>query len=168
MSVEELKGWFNSIDTNGNGTLDAQELQKALSLGNLHFSLQTVAHMIRIHDRDAGGTISFEEFVKLHTFLITMQNSFQFFDADRSGELSLAEVHQALLQAGFNLDQTAFYTLCRAFDPDRSGTLGLPEYIAMTLFLQSCTAVFTAFDPQKTGRISLDFNQFIYAAANCV
>eukprot|EP01024_Parvocaulis_polyphysoides_P036599 TRINITY_DN32547_c1_g1_i4.p1 TRINITY_DN32547_c1_g1~~TRINITY_DN32547_c1_g1_i4.p1 ORF type:complete len:218 (+),score=0.69 TRINITY_DN32547_c1_g1_i4:2-655(+) len=168
MSYEQLRQWFDAIDQDRNGCLDAMELQRALALGQLHFSLQTVAHMIRIHDRDNNGTISFDEFHRLHGFLINMQNSFRYFDKDKSGELSLAEVHQALLHARFNLDQTAFYTLCRAFDPNRSGTLGLPAYIAMTLFLQSCSDVFNAFDPQRTGRVSMDFNQFIYAASHCV
>ena len=39
--------WFKSIDSNNDGQLDARELQKALATGNLHFSLATVAHMIR-------------------------------------------------------------------------------------------------------------------------
>jgi Ca2+-binding EF-hand superfamily protein len=38
--------WFQFIDTDNNGRVDAQELQRALSKGGLHFSLQTVARMI--------------------------------------------------------------------------------------------------------------------------
>ncbi len=47
----------------------------------------------------------------------------------------------------------------RAFDPDLDGRLGLAEYMAMTLFLRSASATFTAFDTQRQNRISLDFNQ---------
>jgi Ca2+-binding EF-hand superfamily protein len=39
--------WFNAIDVDRDGELDAGELQRALALGNLHFSLAVVAHMIR-------------------------------------------------------------------------------------------------------------------------
>ena len=39
--------WFDSIDKDRNGTLDALELQQALRLGNLHFSLFAVAQMVR-------------------------------------------------------------------------------------------------------------------------
>ena len=39
--------WFDTIDRNRSGTLDVKELQAALALGNLHFSLKAVAHMIR-------------------------------------------------------------------------------------------------------------------------
>lgn len=54
-----------------------------------------------------------------------------------------------------------------AYDPDRNGTLGMAEFIAMTLFLKSSAAMFQAFDSQRSGRVNLDYNQFIYAAANC-
>lgn len=40
--------WFNAIDVDHSGELDAGELQRALALGNLHFSLAVVAHMIRL------------------------------------------------------------------------------------------------------------------------
>lgn len=39
--------WFKAIDRDGNGSLDSTELQRALALGNLHFSLQATSHMIR-------------------------------------------------------------------------------------------------------------------------
>ncbi len=36
----------------------------------------------------------------------------------------------------------------------------------MIIFLKSAVATFSAFDPQRTGHVQLDLNQFIYAAAN--
>lgn len=162
----QLQQWFKAIDRDSNGTLDAAELQRALALGNLHFSLQAVAHMIRMHDTKQDGTVNFVEFEKLHNFLTSMQKSFVQYDQDKSGELDMREVQQALSSAGFMLDQPAFAALFTAFDPDKSGSLCLPEYIGLTLFLQSATATFTAFDAQRTGRITLDFNQWVYAASN--
>ena len=38
--------WFDFIDNDSNGRVSSQELQRALSRGGLHFSLQTVARMI--------------------------------------------------------------------------------------------------------------------------
>lgn len=70
-------------------------------------------------------------------------------------------------RAGFNLDEHAFTAAFSAFDPDRNGSIGAPEYMALTVFLKNTAAMFHAFDPQRSGRVGLDYNQFIYAAANC-
>lgn len=53
-------GWVLDTDTNRSGTLDVMELQKALALGGLNFSLKTVQAMMRLHDKDGSGNISFE------------------------------------------------------------------------------------------------------------
>ena len=70
--------------------------------------------------------------------------------------------------AGFQLDEMAFATLFRTFDPECSDWLSIAEYIAMTLFLQSASATFEAFDQQRQGVVTLNFNQWIYATANVV
>jgi cell division FtsZ-interacting protein ZapD len=65
--------WFDAIDKDGNGQLSPRELQAALEMGHLNFSLVTVAHIIRIHDKTGSGNISFDEFGKLHEFLTNVQ-----------------------------------------------------------------------------------------------
>lgn len=71
--LSDLLQWFDAIDKDGNGQLTPMELQAALQLGHLNFSLATVAHIIRIHDKTGSGTISFDEFGKLHEFLTNVQ-----------------------------------------------------------------------------------------------
>ncbi len=68
--------------------------------------------------------------------------------------------------AGYRLDTPAFEALFTAYDPDRSGSSDIAELVAMTVFLQGATATFQAFDAQQQGRITLDYNQFVYAASN--
>lgn len=70
--------------------------------------------------------------------------------------------------AGFQLDEMAFATLFSTFDPECTNWLSIAEYIAMTLFLQSASATFEAFDQQNRGNVTLNFNQWIYASANVV
>ncbi|GAB4817232.1 hypothetical protein N2152v2_004278 [Parachlorella kessleri] len=162
----QVLAWFRQIDRDGSGTLDVFELQRALALGQLNFSLKTVQALMRLHDKDASGHIDLQEFERLHSFLINISNSFRYFDADRSGSLSKQEVWQALHHAGFRLDPPAFEALFKAYDPDRSGTLEMAEFVAMSVFLQSASATFRAFDSQQTGRITMDFSQFVYACSN--
>jgi hypothetical protein len=70
-------------------------------------------------------------------------------------------------RAGFQLDSHSFEALFSAFDPNRSQSMSLTEYMEMTTFLQMLTRMFTAFDPQRSGRVGLDFNQWVYACSNC-
>eukprot|EP00210_Caulerpa_lentillifera_P001778 g1708.t1 len=136
-------------------------------MGNLVFSLDTVAHLIRLYDTSGSGEVSLADFRQLHSFLINVQQSYNYFDRDRSGTLTPDEVYQALLYSGFTtLSQQAFYALVKAFDPTRQGQLGLSEYIEMTLFIRSVTATFTALDTRSTGNITMDFDKFLYACAN--
>lgn len=165
--MADITEWFRRVDRDRSGKIDVKELQSALALGNLNFSLQTVAQMMKLYDADRSGTMTLQEFQGLHGLLIEMQQTFQRFDRDRSGALTRDEVFQALTAAGFHLDQHAFEALFGAYDPDRSQSLGLPEYMGMSVFLKHTANMFRAFDAQRTGRITLDYNQFVYAMSHC-
>lgn len=165
---QQLQQWFKAIDRDNNGQLDVFELQRALALGNLHFSLQLVAHLIRLYDTGNRGSVGQDEFVKLHQFLTSVQSTFTKFDEDHSGDLDKQEVFKALTAAGFHLEMPAFEAMFSAYDPDRSETLSMPEYIGLTLFLSSATNAFQAFDTMQAGRVMFDYSQFIYAASNCL
>lgn len=73
----------------------------------------------------------------------------------------------AVCRAGFQLEQPAFTEMMKAFDPERKGKISYAPYIAMTLFIRCAANAFQAFDAGRTGRVALDFSQFIYAASNC-
>lgn len=168
-ATAQLRQMFDGADTDKDGFIDTVQLQKVLAKQiGLNFSLTSVARLVRIHDADGDDRMSFNEFVKLHSFLNNMGQSFRYFDRDGSGELNRHEVHQALVHSGFELDTPAFEALFKAFDPDRNGQLGLAEYIALAAFLRSASATFTAFDAQQRGEITLDFNMWIYASASCL
>lgn len=47
LDMREVLQWFEAIDKDRDGQLSAVELQSALQLGGLNFSLATVAHIIR-------------------------------------------------------------------------------------------------------------------------
>jgi hypothetical protein len=102
---------------------------------------------------------------ELSCWVPQVQTSFSNVSRDR-GFLALNEVYQALQQAGFTLDEPSFYTACQSFDPNRLGKFKLDDYISMCIFLQSAKNLFGAFDTSRIGHITLDFNQFVYCAAN--
>ena len=151
-----------------NGQVDGTELQNMLAAGGLMFSLQTVMQIIRLHNSRDSGTLDFAEFKQVQQFLSNVQASFQYFNQSKSGRLDKSEVLRALNHAGFgHVDEGAVKAACQAFDPDRTNSLSLDQYISMTLFLLNSKRVFEAFDATtpENGLIKLDFNQFVYAAA---
>ncbi|KAG1662375.1 hypothetical protein FOA52_006637 [Chlamydomonas sp. UWO 241] len=158
--------WFRSIDTDGSGFLDARELQQALAKGNLHYGLTDTDTMVRAFDTRGSRSLSTAEFQKLHEFLNSVTSSFNYFDTDRSRALSANEVISALKHAGFHMDPPVVQAMFKRHDPNNTNTLSLDEYIRLCLFLQSCVRTFGAFDTGRSGRITLDFNQFVYAGSH--
>ncbi|GBF97054.1 hypothetical protein Rsub_09527 [Raphidocelis subcapitata] len=165
-SDQQLRQWFDSIDTDKSGHLSAKELQRALALGNLEFTITDVDAMVRAFDTNGTRTLAFDEFQRLHNFLVNVQQSFHTFDKDRSGRLSTDEVNSALKQAGFALDAPAVAAMIEKFDPDNSKNLALDEYIRSCLFLQTAARSFAAFDPNKTGNVTLSFSQLCYVCSH--
>ncbi len=51
-------------------------------------------------------------------------------------------------EIGGSCESCYVFPLCR-YDPDRSGTLCMAEFVAMSVFLQSASATFRAFDTQQ-------------------
>lgn len=167
MATEDrLRAWFESVDVQGTGEINASDLKQALAAGNLHFSDSVAQQMIRMHDADRNGIMSFAEFVALNKFLSNVQNAYIVVERGR-GFLTLNDVYEALTMAGYALDQPAFYTLCESFDETKKGRFRLDDFISLCIFVQSARNLFTSFDTTNQGRVSLDFNQFVYCAASC-
>ncbi|KAL6768736.1 CAL1 [Auxenochlorella protothecoides x Auxenochlorella symbiontica] len=165
--MSNAEQWFRIIDKDRSGSLDVFELQNALALGKINFSLKTVQSVMRLYDADGNGKMGLPEYHRLHSFLSNVTLAFRRYDTDNSGNLDQAEVKIALRDAGFNLDDPAFIALFKSFDPDKSNSLCLTEFMGMTIFLQSISAAFSAFDPRRTGQVSLNFNQAVYFVSNC-
>jgi len=105
------------------------------------------------------------EYQELHNWLMHVREHFIRMDADGSKSLNYNEIYNAIQSSGYNIDMVPFQSLVATFDPDRSGSIGLEPYLALCAMLKQASKVFSLFDPQRTGKITLDFNQFIYAAA---
>ena len=54
----QLLQFFQQIDENRNGWMDAHELQKALGMSSLHFSMSVTAQMIRVYGKAREGSIT--------------------------------------------------------------------------------------------------------------
>ncbi|KAG2500728.1 hypothetical protein HYH03_001492 [Edaphochlamys debaryana] len=165
---ESLRRWFSSVDKDCSGRISAPELQASLSDGGMNFSLSTVAAIIRQCDSSGSGTIDLADFEKLHTFLDSVQEEFDGLPKDKEGRARISEVVRHLTAKGYDLEPDVQRVIFSRFDPTRCGSLGLQEYLALTLFLRAATTTFRAFDPQSRGSVTLNFPQFLYAAVNSI
>ena len=137
-------------------------------MGGLNFSMKLASSLIRMHDANSSNTLDFGEFSALHTYLQSLQQTFATCDRGRSGKLNLSEVQDALRRLGFDLDMApdgAFYKLVQSFDFNQEGTVVLDSFIALCIQVRNAQKVFNLFDAQRTGRVTLDFNQFIWSIA---
>eukprot|EP00798_Chlamydomonas_sp_ICE-L_P024790 gene24790-10432_t len=160
-----VERWFRSIDTDNSGFLDPEELQRALAMGSLNYPLTVVDAMIRAFDQKDSRSLNMTEFSKLHEFLTSVTASFNFYDRDHSSTLEIAEVVQALAQAGFTLDPPVLQKMMKKYD--LSNTRCLQKYdLSNSSNLKSCARTFGAFDPHRTGSVTLKFNEFVYASSH--
>ncbi|KAK6118651.1 hypothetical protein DH2020_047564 [Rehmannia glutinosa] len=95
---------------------------------------------------------------------LKVQQAFSSLERGR-GFLVPDDAYEALVKIGFSLDSPAFYTVCESFDQSRSGKLRLDDFISLCIFVQSARNMFNSFDASKQGRVTLDFNQFIYCSS---
>jgi hypothetical protein len=101
MDLPQIQSFFNAVDTDHSGKIDGPELQAALQKGGFVFNLQTVAHFIRLHDRDGDARLDFDEFVTLHRFLTQAQDTFVELAGRAPGaQLSAPQLQTALAQLG--------------------------------------------------------------------
>eukprot|EP01060_Flectonema_neradi_P004466 TRINITY_DN1288_c1_g1_i5.p1 TRINITY_DN1288_c1_g1~~TRINITY_DN1288_c1_g1_i5.p1 ORF type:complete len:187 (+),score=23.44 TRINITY_DN1288_c1_g1_i5:134-694(+) len=164
---QQMWQWYSYVDKDKSGKIDYRELKDALAQAGLAFSIMSVQMLLRLFDATKTDNLNFQEFQNLYGWVQQKQQSFFHFDRDRSGFLDVAEVFNALKHAGYALDQHAFYSCIRTYDPDRNGKLSMTEYVGLCAFLQITYNTFAAFDTQRTGRVNLDLNQFVYSVAQC-
>mmetsp|Transcript_5154 Transcript_5154/g.15427 ORF Transcript_5154/g.15427 Transcript_5154/m.15427 type:complete len:172 (+) Transcript_5154:233-748(+) len=159
---QRLRQWFNAIDVNRDGTLDAAELMRALAQAGLQMPENVCALLLRMHDMDRSGTIDFQEFVSIHNFVSSVTSSFMQVDRDRNGVLTLPEINEALRTNNFFLGENALHAVCASFDHMKRGFLGMAEYVGLAAFLSTGRHLFAHYDPRHTGQVHLNFDAFCW------
>ncbi|KAL0356509.1 UNVERIFIED_CONTAM: hypothetical protein Scaly_1336600 [Sesamum calycinum] len=133
-----LREWFDRVDSQRTGNITATQLKSAFAVGNLHFPVSVVQQMIRMYDFDRNETMSFEEFVELNKFLLKVQQAFSGLERGRG-----------------------YLVPDEAYESARSVEISKLNIIAYAAFSWN---LFNSFDTSKQGRVTLDFNQFVYCS----
>ncbi|XP_020613007.1 calmodulin-like protein 12 [Orbicella faveolata] len=67
VQVQAFREVFDLFDSNGGGTIDAEELDLALKSVDIHLSQEDLQEVVGAMDKDGNGEIDFYEFLNLMT-----------------------------------------------------------------------------------------------------
>jgi Ca2+-binding EF-hand superfamily protein len=153
---------FAAVDTDRSGSISDIELSQALSTGGMAFSRKTCRYLIGMHDRDRSGTIDRNEFSSLWGYLQQWKACFDRSDTDHGGSIDFNELQVALKQFGYNTMGSEFYaSVMRAYDEDKSGSIGMDEFIQLNCELHNLTATFKQLPADAQGRAMITYEQFL-------
>ncbi|ATY58730.1 Programmed cell death 6 [Cordyceps militaris] len=153
---------FRAVDKAGTGHLTEKELSAALVNGDwTAFDIQTVRMMIRMFDADRSGSIGYEEFCGLWSFLGSWRTLFDRFDVDHSGNISLAEFTDALVAFRYRLSPAFVELLFRTYDKRNEGVMSFDLFVQACISLKRMTDVFKKYDDDRDGYITLSFEDFL-------
>lgn len=130
-------------------------------MGGNNFDMATIYKLITSFDSDRSGQVGLNEFVAMHRYLVTMRDSFRYFDRDNSGTLDSNELLQTLQRSGYRLTQYSLFACMPKFDKERKGSVTYAQYLELTIFLGNLQQLFHFFDPQHTGTVHLDFDKLV-------
>ena len=159
--------WFDAVDTDKSGEITEQELSN-MDWGNLKLSLVTARRLLNLFDRNKTGSVTFEEYIALHTFLSKAQQVFAMFDQDRSGFLNGIEVVNALSEGGFQVSPQTAEQLVRTYSRTNNGKLTLEEFINLKTLVATTQRVFEQFDFQHQGFIQLNHDTAVAFVSNLI
>eukprot|EP01094_Clydonella_sp_ATCC50884_P017617 TRINITY_DN3093_c3_g1_i1.p1 TRINITY_DN3093_c3_g1~~TRINITY_DN3093_c3_g1_i1.p1 ORF type:complete len:256 (+),score=65.64 TRINITY_DN3093_c3_g1_i1:32-769(+) len=159
--LQQIQGWFQQVDKDRSGNIDARELHDALNLGGNNFQPDVIQRLIRAFDYDNSGNVGMNEFVAMHKFLSAMRDSFYYFDRDRSNSLDFNELHQALVRSGYQISYQSMMAILPKFDKDLSATLSFDQYLDMCVWLGNMRKLMMHYDVRRMGNITLNFDQLI-------
>lgn len=157
-----LMQWFQAVDTDRSGRINALELQQAMTNSNWsHFNAETCRLMVGMFDKNQSGQIDLPEFQSLWTYIQQWKAIFDQYDRDRSGHIDGQELHTALTQMGYRLSPQFCQMVVMRYDLQARRHITLDNFIQACVLLKSVTDTFRQKDVQGTGQIHLNYEEFL-------
>lgn len=160
----QIASWFNAVDQDRSGQIDAKELQRALVNGNWsNFSEEACRMMIDMFDLDRSGSINMYEFGSLFKYINDWKGLFERIDRDRSGFIEEQEFRQALEQMGYRFSPHFVNNLLAKYDP-RGRKLTLDNFIVASVQIKRLTDSFRSRDRAMQGQATFQYEDFVGVA----
>merc|ERR1712086_384445 len=134
----EIKEAFDLFDTDGSGNIDTKELTIAMKALGCEPKPGEIEKMISDVDDDGGGTIGYDEFLKMMTHKILnkdpkddMLKAFRLFDDDQTGSVSFKNLKRVAKETNQTLSDDELQEMFDDADKDQDGVLNEEEFLAM-------------------------------------
>jgi len=136
--IEELREAFELFDTDGNGTIDPNELTSAMK--NLGFEAKnhTVYQMISDIDKNGTGDIDFDEFLDLMTVKLGDSDSeedvrkvFDLFDDDKTGHITIQNLKRVAKDLDENMSDAELLEMIERADSDQDGQINFDDFYSI-------------------------------------
>lgn len=158
----QITTWFQMADTDHNGSLDYNELHRALKNdATSNFRPETCRLMINMFDKNSNGNIEVDEFIQLWKYLSQWRQTFQYFDTDNNGTIDFSELKSAIQKMGYTLSDCFVEIALRKFDYERMGSIRFDDFIRFCCILNSLTQQFRAVDVNQNGTGEIGYEQFL-------
>ncbi|GFZ10483.1 calcium-dependent protein kinase 29 [Actinidia rufa] len=134
--IQGLKQTFNSMDTDGSGTITLEELKVGLHKLGSKLTESEIEALMEAADVDKSGTIDYIEFITatMHRHKLEKEEhlykAFQYFDKDGSGFITRDELRHAMTEYGMG-DEATIDEVIEDVDTDKDGRINYEEFAAM-------------------------------------
>ncbi|KAG0055000.1 Programmed cell death protein 6 [Gryganskiella cystojenkinii] len=162
-----LRAWFDSVDADRSGSLNIEELQRALINGDWSpFNVETVRLVFNMFDSDNSGLINFDEFKGLWKYIEEWRACFVAFDKDRSGFIDFNELKTAMHSFRYNLSDNFLTLVIRKYDKRGRGDISFDMFIQISCSIKSLTDAFMRIDREGKGYATIGYEQFLELVIN--
>ena len=131
--IEELRETFESLDKDGSGSLNVDEIERYLAQVDL--DPQNARLIVRVFDEDRDGAVSFDEFVKYLQAMNSIQDDsllmfrllFESLDTNRTGGLDAKEIVEFMSLFGDALTEEEAQKFVESVDMNHDGRIEFNE-----------------------------------------
>ena len=144
LEVDEYRDFFDLVDEDNGGTLDARELQQAMKMMGMEAPDEQIKAMIgETKDGDDQSLeMNFDEFLTLMAIFVgprgdqqekELEEAFNTMDGDGGGKIDMDELAQAFKKYGEKVSQEELDGIIRIVDRDDDGEIDLDEFKAIMM-----------------------------------
>ncbi|VDM17452.1 unnamed protein product [Hydatigera taeniaeformis] len=132
----QLLNKFHLMDSDNNGELSRDEILQCLRESKL--PKDKLNEFLSLFDADGDGRVTLDEYERAlglkevpQTTIDDWKRTFAEMDVDKSGFLTVSEIHEGLLKIGVNISKVDISDFIKSVDNNGDGVLTVDEFTAL-------------------------------------